>query len=142
MSTTQGFWDEITEGGELPELVKHPSPQQLFMFSAVTWNRHLIHYNTEFAISDGLQNVAVHRALIGGFLAQMLSDWVAEHGSVQSVQWTVRGSAAIDQPLKLAGRVTGKREADGQRLVDCEIWAENHEGQVIAPGTATVRVER
>ena len=34
------------------------------MVSAVTWNRHLIHYNTEFAISDGLKNVAVHRALI------------------------------------------------------------------------------
>jgi hydroxyacyl-ACP dehydratase HTD2-like protein with hotdog domain len=141
MTTTQAFWDEIATGTTLPELVKVPTPMQLFMFSAVTWNRHLIHYNTEFALSDGLRNVAVHRALIGGFLAQMLADWVGERGSVATLEWSVRGSAAIEQPLTLGGTVTGKRELDRRRLVDCEIWAQNHEGQTIAPGTATLALE-
>lgn len=135
-------WDALHEGEEIPPLVKHPSPMQLFTFSAVTWNRHLIHYSHEFAVGDGLANVAVHRALIGGFLAQMLGDWLGEAGTIRSLSWSVRGSAAIDQPLTLRGKIAEKLVEGDERVVRCEIWAENHEGTTIAPGTALVHLVR
>jgi hydroxyacyl-ACP dehydratase HTD2-like protein with hotdog domain len=141
MSTPTIAWDAVQEGDELPALVKHPSPMQLFMFSASTWNRHLIHYSTEFAIGDGLKNVAVHRALIGGFLAQMLSEWLGPAGAIKSISWSVRGSAAIDKPLTLRGKVVEKRRDGDELLLGCEIWAENHEGESIAPGTALVALQ-
>jgi hydroxyacyl-ACP dehydratase HTD2-like protein with hotdog domain len=140
MASVALTWDSVEVGDRIPSLVKRPTPMQLFMFSASTWNRHLIHYNTEFAISDGLENVAVHRALIGGFLAQMLSEWVGDAGSILNVSWSVRGSAAINRPLTLRGEVLEKREEDGKRLLSCEIHAENHENETIAPGTALVRI--
>lgn len=130
----------MREGEEIPPLVKTPTPMQLFMFSASTWNRHLIHYNTEFAISDGLTNVAVHRALIGGFLSQMLTDWLGEAGRITCLSWTVRGSAAIERPLALRGKVVEKRVDDGDLLLACEVWAENDAGEPIAPGTAVVQL--
>lgn len=139
-ATTALSWDAIAEGTTLPDLVKTPTPMQLFMFSAATWNRHLIHYNTEFAISDGLKSVAVHRALIGAFLAQMLTDWLGDAGELARIEWSVRGSAAIDKPLTCKGTVTGKRRNGDDLLVDLEIRAENHEGESIAPGTAVVRL--
>jgi hydroxyacyl-ACP dehydratase HTD2-like protein with hotdog domain len=133
-------WDSVEIGDQVLDLVKRPSPMQLFMFSASTWNRHLIHYNTEFAISDGLKNVAVHRALIGGFLGQMLSEWLGDTGTIANLSWSVRGSAAIERPLTLRGTVTDKREEDGERLILCDVWAENHVGETIAPGTAILRL--
>ena len=133
-------WDTLAEGTEVPPLVKVPTPMQLFMFSAVTWNRHLIHYNSEFAVADGLKNVAVHRALLGGFLAQMLTDWLGDRGDIAQLEWSVRGSAAIEQPVTCRGKVTGKRAEGDARLVDLEVWVENHEGERIVPGTAVVRV--
>jgi hydroxyacyl-ACP dehydratase HTD2-like protein with hotdog domain len=141
MSTVQPTWSEIDEGMSIPELVKVPTPMQLFMFSAVTWNRHLIHYNTEFAVSDGLKNVAVHRALIGGFLAQMLSKWLGDAGRIQAIEWSVRGSASIGKPLTLKGVVKGKRQEEAKQLLDCEIWAEDHEGTTIVPGSAVVELD-
>lgn len=140
MAAASLSWDAVEVGDQIDPLVKRPTPMQLFMFSASTWNRHLIHYNTEFAISDGLQNVAVHRALIGGFLAQMLSEWVGEAGRIANISWSVRGSAAINRPLTLRGEVVEKREEDGRRLLACEIRAENHENQTIAPGTAVLQI--
>ena len=68
MRTDEGFFESIQEGDEIPALTKKPTYMQLFMFSAATWNRHLIHYNTEFARHDGLKDVATHRALMGNFL--------------------------------------------------------------------------
>jgi hydroxyacyl-ACP dehydratase HTD2-like protein with hotdog domain len=133
-------WESVEVGDQISALVKRPTPMQLFMFSASTWNRHLIHYNTEFAISDGLKNVAVHRALIGGFLAQMLSEWVGDAGRIVNLSWSVRGSAAINRPLTVRGEVTEKRDEDGRRLLACEIRAENHENETIAPGSALLQI--
>lgn len=132
----------IEEGMPIPALVKVPTPMQLFMFSAATWNRHLIHYNTEFAASDGLANVAVHRALIGGFLAQMLTDWIGDDGDIATLEWSVRGSAAINEPLSCKGTVTSMQSSGDDQLVTLEIWAENHRGEKIAPGNAEVRLTR
>lgn len=141
-TTTIANWDAIRVGDELPPLVKTPTPMRLFMFSAVTWNRHLIHYNTEFAVSDGLQNVAVHRALLGGFLAQLLSDWLGDAGRLVTLDWSVRGNAAINEPVTCKGTVKDKRIDEGRRLVDCDVLVENHTGNVIVPGTAVVELHR
>lgn len=135
-------WEQIAQGSSIPDLVKVPTPMQLFMFSAVTWNRHLIHYNTAAARSEGHADIAVQRALIGGLLGQMLTDWLGDAGSVRSIQWSVRGAAALGKPMRLTGKVVGQREAPGERLLDCEVWAENHEGAIIAPGTAVVGIGR
>jgi len=134
-SSAELSWEQLVPGDPMRELVKVPTPMQLFMFSAVTWNRHLIHYNTEFARADGLKHVAVHRALIGGMLAQMISEWIGDDGAIQSLEWSVRGSAEVNRPLKLVGHVTGKRQVDDDLLVDCDVRAEDEQGNVIAPGT-------
>ena len=42
----------------------------------------------------------------------------------------------------VAGAVTGKREEDGRCLVDLEIRGTKADGQVLMPGTATVRLPR
>lgn len=134
------LWDDIKESLEIPTLIKKPTYMQLFMFSAATWNRHLIHYNTEFAQHDGLKDVAVHRALMGSFLAQMLSNWVGDAGRVAKVEWSVRGSAIPGDSLICKGKVAGKNIKNGEKLADCEVWIEN-KGQVIVPGTGVVKFD-
>jgi hydroxyacyl-ACP dehydratase HTD2-like protein with hotdog domain len=127
-------------GDDIPELITVPTTTQLFMFSAVTWNRHRIHYDPEFARSQGLRDVAIHRGLIGNLLARVLTRWLGDAGIVRQVEWTVRGSAEVGQPLRLAGKVRGKRSDGGRTLIDCDVWAEDHEGRVVAPGTAVVEL--
>lgn len=138
MTKAQVTWDEIEEGQAIPPLEKKPSYMQLFMFSAVTWNRHLIHYNSEFAHSDGLKDVAPHRALIGSFLAQMLTAWAGESGKVSRLEWSVRGSALPGKVLTCKGKVVNKRIEGDQRIVECSVWAEDEGGTPLAPGTAIV----
>lgn len=134
-----GFlWEEISEGQEVTPLIKKSSYMQLFMFSAVTWNRHLIHYNSEFARHDGLPNVATHRALIGNILAQMLSNWVGEAGSVAKIEWSVRNTAIPGDTLTFKGKVLDKRDEGANRFTDCEIWVENQRGDLIAKGKGIV----
>lgn len=138
MTNTHQLWNEISEGDEIPCLTKNPSYMQLFMFSAITWNRHLIHYNADYAHHDGLQDVAVHRALLGNFLAQMLTDWLGEAGKISKIEWSVRASAKPGDTLTCYGKVLNKHVENGKKYLNTEIRIENEQATVIAPGTATV----
>lgn len=131
-------WEEIVENQEIPALIKKPTYMQLFMFSAVTWNRHLIHYNPEYARRDGLPDVAVHRALIGNFMAQMLTDWIGQSGRVRKLEWNVRASTIPGNIVQCHGRVTKKLVEKGSRTLECEVWVENERGENIAPGTGQI----
>lgn len=132
------LWEEISEGQEVTSLIKKSSYMQLFMFSAVTWNRHLIHYNTEFARHDGLPDVATHRALIGNLLAQMLSNWAGEAGRVAKIEWSVRNTAIPGDTLICKGKVLEKCDEGTEKFADCEIWVENQRGDLIAKGKGAV----
>lgn len=133
-------WDEILVGQSLPELVKLPTYAHLFMFSATTWNRHLIHYNAEYARQDGLPDVAVHRALIGNYLVQLMKSWAGRSGKITSVEWNVRSTAIPGDALVCKGIVVDKIENDAYRSVECEIWVEKSDGQLVAPGRGTIEL--
>lgn len=131
-------WEGINVGDEIPPLAKKPSYMQLFMFSAVCWNRHLIHYNPDYARSDGLKDAAPQRALIGSFLAQLLSSWVGDAGRVTLLEWSVRASALPGQVITCKGKVIEKRLEGDRQAVECSLWAEDAEGLVLAPGRGVV----
>lgn len=134
-------WDELQTGQELPAISKKPTYAHLFMFSAATWNRHMIHYNAEYARSDGLPDVAVHRALIGNYLAQLLGNWVGTSGLIRKLDWNVRASAFPGETLICKGKIKEKREDNGARILGCDIWVEKEDGQLVAPGYGEVRVD-
>ena len=138
MVTTENLWDKIDVGYEVPTLIKKPTYMQLFMFSAITWNRHLIHYNSDFAKKDGLPDVATHRALIGNFMAQMLTNWLGYAGKIRKLEWSVRATAVPGNTLHCQAKVVGKRlEADG-KVAECDISVLNQKGDLIAPGKGVV----
>jgi len=134
MAATILTWGEITEKHKIPPLTKKPTYMQLFMFSAITWNRHLIHYNAEYARHDGLPDVATHRALLGNFLAQMLTDWIGQSGRIRKIEWNVRATVVPGDIIVCHGNVLAKRIDGARKIVECEVWIENADGKNIAPG--------
>ena len=96
----------------LPELRVLPTPMQIFMFSAVTWNRHLIHYNADAARAEGHPDVVAQRSLIGNYFARHAGAWLGPAGRVARLSWRVTGSAMPNQGLCCHGVV--RERLDGQ----------------------------
>lgn len=132
--------DTVAVGTELGILVKKPDCQQLFMFSAITWNRHAIHYNRQSAIDEGLPDVVVQRALIGNFLAQLLDQWMQYRGEIQRLEWKVLRSAVPGDTLTCSGVVKKIFNEQDHRLIDCDLEMVNQEADAIANGVGTVRI--
>jgi hydroxyacyl-ACP dehydratase HTD2-like protein with hotdog domain len=123
-------------GTKLKELVKKPNYKQIFMFSAVTWNRHMIHYNSETARNEGLPDVVVQRALIGNYFAQLLTQWAGENAELKRLEWKVLRSAIPGDKLVCQGEVVAKLEQNSCRLANCKIQMMNQKSEILATGQA------
>lgn len=132
------YFEDIDVGTELPPLVKVPTTVQLFRYSAVTWNAHRIHYEKEYAISEGHPDVLVQAHLHGAFLAQMITDWMGPRARLVGFGWSNRGRAIPGDTLTCTGRVTSKRSESDRRLIDLSLTETNQRGEICAPGNATV----
>jgi hydroxyacyl-ACP dehydratase HTD2-like protein with hotdog domain len=138
MKKQQIYFEDINVEDEIPAMVKQPTRSQLFMYSAISWNVHRIHYDSEYAIEEDHPTVLVHGPLQGAFLGQFMTDWISSEGTLKKIAYSNRGRAFPDEPFIMKGRVTEKRNEGEQNLVECEIWGENKVGERVAVGSATV----
>ncbi len=134
-------WENMSVATQIPELVVCPDHTQVFMFSAVTWNRHHIHYSKDAAVSEGLPDVVVQRALIGNFLARLMTDWTGDSAELRRLSWKVTRSALPGKDIICRGRITDKIDSEGEKCIICEVTASNEDDELIASGAATVAFE-
>ncbi len=138
----QVFWDHVSEGTEIPPLVKHPTTQQLVKYAGASGDYYQIHYDKDFAQGTGLEDVIIHGALKNAFLGNLVTDWMGSHGNLRRLACQYRGMDIPGHPITAKGVVTRKYEDAGAFLVDCDIWLENEQGQRTTPGSATVALPR
>ncbi len=132
------FWEDIEEGTEVTPLVKEPTTQQLVRWAGASGDFYQIHYDKDFALSNGLPGVIVHGALKSTWLGQLLGDWVGEGGTIKKYGCSYRGMDVPGDKLTCKGKVVRKYVEGDEHLVECEIWLENSQGQKTTPGTAVV----
>jgi acyl dehydratase len=140
--TATRYFEDVGAGTALPALSVTPTPVQLFRFSAVTWNAHRIHYDAEYARSEGFENVAVHSQLHGAFLARLVTDWMGPLGRLVQFSWQNRGPATVGVRLECTGTVRAAYVRDGVGYAELDLEERTSEGQLCAPGSAVVSLPR
>lgn len=138
--TAQLHLDDVAAGDELPPVVRSATRAQLFLYSAATWNPHRIHYDREYAATEGHPDLLVHGPLQGAWLTQYVTDWAGPLGRLVAVAWQNRASAFPDEPLEFGGTVTAVDAVAGR--VDLDVWERNAGGTVLMPATAAVTLPR
>ena len=134
----QVYWDDVKEGTELPDLVKHPTTQQLVKYAGASGDYYQIHYDQAYARSNDLEDVILHGALKNAFLGNLVTKWMGPAGELKRLVCQYRGMDIPGTPVTIKGVVTKKYQESGDNLVDCEIWLQNEKGEKTTPGSATV----
>ena len=136
----QLYYEDVAVGDEITPLIKQPTTRQLVMWAGASGDYNPIHYDKDFAQSQGLPGVIVHGALAGSFLCQLITDWIGERGVVHSFSCSYRGMNFPGEVLTCRGEVTKKYVVDGKHHVECDIRVENPKGEKTVPGRAIVIV--
>lgn len=129
-------------GQELPPLVKGPiTREDLKAYAAASGDPNPMHIDDEFARNAGHPGVFAHGMLSMGYLGQFL----VEAAGVDGIRrWKTR-FAKLTWPgdvITCRGRVTAVRDEGGSRLVDCDIWTENQQGERKLVGSAVLALPR
>lgn len=136
----QVYFEDVTEGAEIPQLVQNCDSQRLVFWAAGSGDYYQIHYDKDFAQSTGLPECIVHGALKHALLGRLLDEWSGDAGRVRRVAVSYRGMDMIAKDVRCRGVVTGKRSEDGRNVVELEVWTEDPAGNKTTPGTATVEL--
>jgi hydroxyacyl-ACP dehydratase HTD2-like protein with hotdog domain len=137
VSTLTRF-ESIQAGDALPEREFNIGNAQLFLYNAVIWNAHRIHYDHPYATGvEGYPGLVNAGPLMGDWLTQCVLEWLGDDGDMLSFEYSNRQASMIGETLHSGGRVVSV-DAD-TLMVTLELFLTNETGAVIAPGTATVR---
>jgi acyl dehydratase len=94
------------------------------------------HHDEVYARANGNKTVFGMGMLAGGYCARLMTDWLG-YASLQRLRIRFVSRFWPDDVLTITGRVTGKRQEGGKRLVDCEFACVNQNGEVVIRGDAT-----
>ncbi len=146
--TKQLHMEDVETGSEITPLEKVASSHMLVRWAGATGDFNPLHYEDSFAEAQGVGKPIVHGQLKRAWLVQMMIRWIGEEGILRKLSCQFR---AMDYPRLMKemtvpqdgetwtcrGIVTKTYEANGENLVDCDIWVENGKGEKTTIGNAT-----
>lgn len=136
--TTAPKFDQIKVGDTLPPLKLPPiSRHQLALYCGGSGDHNPIHVDIDFAKKFGFKDVFAHGMLSMAFLGRLVTSWVPQT-QVRKLGTRFTSITWVGDNITVTGKVTGKREANGEKLVDLEVKCTNQNGQDTLQGDATV----
>lgn len=126
----------VQVGDQLPERELTPDNVQLFLYNAVLWNAHRIHFDYPYATEvEGYPGLVIAGPMLGDWLNQCVEEWLGDTGRLVSIEYSNRAASYIGETLRSGGTVTAVDLASGE--VQIEVFIKNEAGEVITPGVAT-----
>ena len=130
---------DLRAGEPLPERRHTPTNVSLFLYNASVWNPHRIHYDETYATQvEHHPGIVVDGPLQGDWLAQCVTNWLADDGALLRFQYSNRKATYLGETLVSGGTITAIDAA--QKLVTVELFVKNAAGDVTSPGGATVQL--
>ena len=131
---------DLKVGDSIPPLKLPPvSRHQLALYCGGSGDHNPIHVDIDFAKKFGFKDVFAHGMLSMAFLGRHLTQWVPQ-SQVRKLGTRFTSITWVGDVITVSGKVTGKREEKGEKLVDLDIRCTNQNGQDTLQGNATVAV--
>jgi acyl dehydratase len=133
-------FNEVNVGDTLPSLEKTPGRRQLVQYAAGSGDFNPLHYDADFPQAKAIGDNIVHGRMKYACLGEITSNWLGHTGRIVSIGCQYRGMDMQGATFHVKGTVKGKREEDGRKLVDLELWTETSDGKKTTPGSAVVEL--
>ena len=133
-------FDQVQVGdAAAPLVVEKLSRTNFVRYAGASGDFNPMHHDETIATSVGNPSVFGHGMLTAALMARVVKDWF---GPEAMRRYHVRFSKQVwpGDTLTFAAKVTGKREENGEALVDVELTATNQDGVEVLTGSATAAV--
>ena len=115
----------ISHGIQLREMLRHPSWGFTDPSTGAQEAIIRVHDIQEAAESAGLPGAYDYGCQRCCWMGHLLTNWAGDDGFVKKMYVELRRFNVVGDTTWCKGKVTAKRQEDGENLVDLEIWGEN-----------------
>ena len=98
------------------------------------------HWDEYFARRSGIPRPYDEGPMRYDNLTHLVTDWMGDDGVLREIAVQLRAPALVGDTSWCTGKVVGKREDDGHKLVDLHIWITNQRDERTTAGKATVEL--
>ena len=132
--------NELQVGQPVPGHTYTPTNVSLFLYNAAIWNSHRIHYDEKYTTEvERHPGVVIDGPLQGDWLAQVVTNWLGEDGTLVEFEYSNRKASYLSQTLVSGGEIESVDLASGR--VRLRLFIKDEVGDVTSPGSATVRLD-
>jgi hydroxyacyl-ACP dehydratase HTD2-like protein with hotdog domain len=128
---------DLRVGDPLPILEFEVSAAQVFMYSAITWNRHQIHYNQTQARAEGHADIVVQRGLLGNLLVRYINSYF-DNIYIETLSWKVVSSLTPGQVVQCTASVIDISGSGWQQALRLNLSLK-HKERIISEASAAIR---
>ena len=129
---------KLKVGDPLPQREHTATAVSLFLYNAVIWNAHRIHYDEPYTTQvEKHPGVVIDGPLQGDWLAQIVTDWLGDDGQLISFEYSNRRASILGETLTAGGAISA---IDGNEIT-LELAITNERGEITTPGGAVVRLD-
>ena len=114
---------DVKVGDELPPLTVTPTNVSIFLFGVAFWTPHRVHYDKEWARSEGYDDVLVTGPLMTGYLVRMLTAWSGDAMAVKRIALRNHAPAFAGDELTVRGAVASiaSQQSGGEAVIAVSI---------------------
>ena len=124
-------YDSLNVGDELPALTTEPITRDtLALYCEASGDHNPIHLDIDYAKAAGLDDVIAHGMLSMGYLDRMLTNWVSQR-QIRSYKTRFTTITNVGDTVTCTGKVAEKFEAEGEKRVRLELFAETPQAQTL-----------
>ena len=124
-------YDSLNVGDELPVLTTEPITRDtLALYCEASGDHNPIHLDIDYAKAAGLDDVIAHGMLSMGYLDRMLTNWVSQR-QIRSYKTRFTTITNVGDTVTCTGKVAEKFEAEGEKRVRLELFAETPQAQTL-----------
>lgn len=138
MGRTQPYWEDVRVGDEVPGYSLVIDPNRIVKQVSGSQDFYEVHYDVEFAKKGGHPDIFVNTGFMQGCFNRLICSWIGDKGTLRKFRMEMRRMNRAGDVMSLKGKVTNKYVEGEDRLVECELWAENHREGVTTPSYALV----
>ena len=134
---SQVYFEDVEPGDQIGPLIKQPSVEETRAFAELS------RLSGRFVSADGAREEGAERMLVSswqsmGYLAQLLTDWMGEKGSLSKFDVSFRRIVEPGDRLECQAIVTDTAVAGERRLVTLDAFIVNQRGERPIQATAEV----
>ena len=131
-------FDQVKVGDEIPPYVhERVSRTDLVKYAGASGDYNPMHHDELIAQKAGMPSVFAHGMFSMGLLSNVVVNWAGPE-ALRSYDVQFRAITWPEDRITCTGKIAGKREEGGQKLVDIELACETKPGTRTIVGRATV----